>query len=196
MEQRICEDLLAVTPLPSVLASVIFTYLRTVEFVFYTAKPPCSIPMPLQAGHGLYHPEHIAQKRDDGKFECGIATEFTSVSKRLTAHLQSGAKEMELECAPHLLGILCDFIVHHKGVDIAIIDKPLRSKVMRDVCQDVWDADYIDCLGTVEERCNLYEIIKLAHDLEIVGLCRLGCAKVASLLKGQPLNKMRDILKQ
>jgi len=82
-----------------------------------------------------------------------------------------------------------EYLSHHKGTEPPIIEKPLRSKVMRDVCSDKWDAEYIDRIG--ETRQLLYDLILAANYMDIKGLLHLGCAKVASLIKGQPLEKTR-----
>ena len=81
---------------------------------------------------------------------------------------------------------------HHKGVEPPIVEKPLRSKVMKDVCKDPFDADFIDRIG--ENRQALYDLILAANYMDIKSLLHLGCAKVASLIKGQPLEKIKDIL--
>ena len=91
--------------------------------------------------------------------------------------------------------ILAEVIVymnHHKGVEPPIVEKPLRSKVMKDVCKDPFDADFIDRIG--ENRQALYDLILAANYMDIKSLLHLGCAKVASLIKGQPLEKIKDIL--
>jgi len=85
-----------------------------------------------------------------------------------------------------------EYLSHHKGTEPPIIEKPLRSKVMRDVCSDKWDADFIDRIG--ETRQLLYDLILAANYMDIKGLLHLGCAKVASLIKGQPLEKIKEIL--
>lgn len=85
-----------------------------------------------------------------------------------------------------------EYMNHHEGVDPAPVEKPLRSKHLRDVCKDVWDADFIDKIG--EQRQMLYDIILAANYMDIKSLLHLGCAKVASLIKGQPLEKIKDIL--
>lgn len=81
---------------------------------------------------------------------------------------------------------------HHGGQEPPIIEKPLRSKVMADVVKDKWDAEFIDKVG--EDLATLYELILAANYMDITGLLHLGCAKVASLIKGQPLEKIKDIL--
>jgi hypothetical protein len=74
------------------------------------------------------------------------------------------------------------YMNHHKGVEPPIIEKPLRSKVMKDVCKDPFDADLIDRIG--ENRQALYDLILAANYMDIKSLLHLGCAKVGSLIKG------------
>jgi S-phase kinase-associated protein 1 len=91
-----------------------------------------------------------------------------------------------------ILAKVVEYLVYHKGVESQAPDKPLRSAVMKDVCKDPWDADYIDRIGA--NRQQLYELILAANYMDIKTLLHLGCAKVASLIKGQPLEKAKDIL--
>merc|ERR1719223_1514149 len=91
-----------------------------------------------------------------------------------------------------ILTKVVDYMNHHSGTEPAIIEKPLRSKVMKDVCKDPWDAKFIDDIG--EQRQQLYDLILAANYMDIKSLLHLGCAKVASLIKGQPLEKIKDIL--
>jgi len=78
-------------------------------------------------------------------------------------------------------------MTHHAGVEPPIIEKPLRSKLMKDVCKDKWDAEFIDNIGN--NRQQLYDLILAANYMDVKSLLHLGCAKVASLIKGQPLEK-------
>jgi hypothetical protein len=55
-----------------------------------------------------------------------------------------------------------------------------------------WDADFIDRIG--DSRALLYDVILASNYLDIKSLLHLGCAKVASLVKGQPLEKFKSIL--
>jgi len=73
-----------------------------------------------------------------------------------------------------------------------IIEKPLRSKVMKEVVKDEWDAIFIDKIG--DNRQQLYDLILAANYMDVKSLLHLGCAKVASLIKGQPLEKIKEIL--
>jgi S-phase kinase-associated protein 1 len=90
------------------------------------------------------------------------------------------------------LELVVNYMKEHKGVEPPIIEKPLRSKVMKDVCPHKWDADYIDKIG--DTRQQLYDLILAANYMDIKSLLHLGCAKVASLIKGQPLEKIKEIL--
>ena len=60
-----------------------------------------------------------------------------------------------------ILEKILKYMNHHKGVEPPIIEKPLRSKVMKDVCKDPWDADFIDTLG--ENRQELYDLILVCN---------------------------------
>lgn len=65
---------------------------------------------------------------------------------------------------------------HHAGVEPPVIEKPLRSKLMREVCKDKWDATFIDELAV--KRQVLYDLILAANYMEVKSLLHLGCAKV------------------
>lgn len=91
-----------------------------------------------------------------------------------------------------ILELVVKYMKEHKGVEPPIIEKPLKSKVMKDVCPHKWDADFIDKIG--ETRQKLYDLILAANYMDIKSLLHLGVAKVASLIKGQPLEKIKEIL--
>ena len=91
-----------------------------------------------------------------------------------------------------VLELVVQYMTHHAGTEPPIIEKPLRSKLMKDVCKDKWDAEFIDAIGN--NRQQLYDLILAANYMDVKSLLHLGCAKVASLIKGQPLEKIKDIL--
>lgn len=72
----------------------------------------------------------------------------------------------------NILEKICEYMEHHKGTEPPIIEKPLRSKVMKDVCKDSWDAEFIDKIG--ENRQELYDLILAANYLDIKSLLHLG----------------------
>jgi len=117
------------------------------------------------------------------------------ISTLVKTSLENDDKAEEVPI-PGVTGAILDLVVNymkeHKGVEPPIIEKPLRSKVMKDVCPHKWDAEYIDKIG--ETRQQLYDLILAANYMDIKSLLHLGCAKVASLIKGQPLEKIKEIL--
>jgi len=124
-----------------------------------------------------------------------IEKKFAFISKLVKTSLDTDNQSTEVPIpgvAAEILQLVCDYMNHHRGVEPACIEKPLRSKLMKDVCKDAWDADYIDKIG--ENRQQLYDVILAANYMDIKSLLHLGCAKVASLIKGQPLDKIKEIL--
>ena len=91
-----------------------------------------------------------------------------------------------------VINFIIEYMNHHKGKETSQPEKPLRSKVMKEVLADPWDADFIDGIG--ENRQNLYDLILAANYMDIKTLLHIGASKVASLIKGQPIDKIKDIL--
>jgi len=84
------------------------------------------------------------------------------------------------------------YMDHHKGTELPPVESPLKSIKMKEVCSDPWDAEFIDELGDI--RQDLYDLILAANYMDIKSLLHLGLAKVASLIKGKPLDKLKEIL--
>jgi S-phase kinase-associated protein 1 len=81
---------------------------------------------------------------------------------------------------------------HHKGKEPPLIEKPLRSRFMIEICKDPWDADFIDRIG--EDRKDLYDLMLAANYMDMQPLLYIGAAKTATLVKGQPLDKIKSQL--
>jgi S-phase kinase-associated protein 1 len=126
-----------------------------------------------------------------------IEKKYAFISKLVKTSLDTDTTSTEVPIpgvAADILQLVCDYMNHHKGEEekMTIPEKPLRSKLMRDVCKDPWDADFIDKIG--DNRQQLYDLILAANYMDIKPLLHLGCAKVASLIKGQPLDRIKEIL--
>jgi S-phase kinase-associated protein 1 len=124
-----------------------------------------------------------------------VEYKFASISTLIKTSLEGDDKADELKLPSvngNILELIVTYMKEHKGVEPPIIEKPLRSKVMKDVVAHKQDADYIDKIG--ENRQQLYDLILGANYMDIKSLLHLGCAKVASLVKGQPLEKIKEIL--
>jgi len=130
----------------------------------------------------------------DGK-EFTLPKKYACISKLVLTSLETDAEASTVPIpgvkAKDLQSIV-EYMVHHSGTEPAIIPKPLASKNMKDVTKDPWDAAFIDRLG--ENRQQLYDLILASNYIDLRSLLHLGCAKVASLIKGQPLEKIKGIL--
>jgi len=132
----------------------------------------------------------------DGK-EFSVEKKFAFISNLVKTSMDSDASATDLPMPGvkgDILKYVSEYMSYHRGSEPPIIEKPLRSKVMKDVCKDAWDADFIDKIA--ENRQQLYDLILAANYMDIKSLLHLGCAKVASLIKGQPLEKIKDILQK
>jgi S-phase kinase-associated protein 1 len=90
--------------------------------------------------------------------------------------------------------VLTEVVVYmnnYQGTAPPIPQKPLKSNIMSEITDD-FSAKFFDRIG--ENRKLLYSTILAANYLGFDSMMRIGCAKVASLIKGQPLDKIRDIL--
>lgn len=129
------------------------------------------------------------------KKEYVLDRKYASVSNLVKTTLETDKSADEVPI-PGVSGAILEEVVsymnRHKGTEPPIVEKPLRSKAMKDVCKEPLDADFIDRIG--ENRQMLYDLILAANYMHINSLLHLGCAKVASLIKGQPLEKIKDIL--
>jgi S-phase kinase-associated protein 1 len=131
--------------------------------------------------------------KDKKEFEVERKHAFVSTLVKTSLDTDAAATEVPIPGVHSaILAEVLTYMNHHKGVEPPIVEKPLRSKVMKDVCKDPFDAEFIDRIG--ENRQALYDLILAANYMDIKSLLHLGCAKVASLIKGQPLEKIKDIL--
>jgi len=114
------------------------------------------------------------------------------VRKALEGHTaQQGRAEIPvLSVDGPTLARVVQYLEHHAGEQKALVEKPLRSKRMLDVVKDPWDAEFMNQLSTQET----YDVIQAANYMDINCLLHLGCATVASWIKGEPLEKIKTIL--
>jgi len=131
--------------------------------------------------------------KDRKEFSVERKHAFVSTLVKTSLETDDAAAELNIPgVVGSILELVVSYMTHHKGTEPALVEKPLRSKLMKDVVQDRWDADFIDRIG--DNRQQLYDLILAANYMDIKSLLHLGCAKVASLIKGQPLEKIKEIL--
>jgi S-phase kinase-associated protein 1 len=90
-----------------------------------------------------------------------------------------------------ILEIIVTYMNHHQGIVPPEIEKPLKDKNLKNIINE-WDAKFIDTVSKNQQQ--LYDLILAANYMHIESLLHLGCAKIASLIKGEPLEKIKEIL--
>jgi S-phase kinase-associated protein 1 len=137
--------------------------------------------------------EVILVSKDEKEFT--IKTEFLKHSKVLTAsleHKHNPEDKIYLKTVEgEIIECIIKYLEHHTENEIKSIPYPLPSKNLDEVVSK-WDSDYIDEIA--KSRKKLYKLITAANYLNIDGLLQLGAAKVAALVKGEPIEKLKDIL--
>lgn len=154
---------------------------------------PDDLVMALDAEADAPNPTIRIVAKDGRGFE--LPREYTKISELMKNALKLDSTAAEIP-VPNVSGgtleLVVSYMEHHKGTEPKLIPKPLRSKIMRRVVEDVWDADFIDRVG--ENREKLFALILAANYLDIQGLLHLGSAKVASLIKDESLDDYKRIL--
>jgi S-phase kinase-associated protein 1 len=130
------------------------------------------------------------------KKEFVISVKHAEISKLVKATLEQDKEATEITLpgvTSETLALIVEYMNYHKGTEPALIPKPLRAKTMKEVVQDPWDAPFIDEIAN-KKRQDLYDFILATNYLDVPSALHLGCAKVASMIKGQPLEKIKEIL--
>ena len=81
------------------------------------------------------------------------------------------------------------FCEHYINSDPKEIPKPLKSKDLLENGIAEWDVSFIEEL----EVDDLIDLIVAANFLDISSLLNLGCAKMASLIKGKSVEELREM---
>lgn len=131
--------------------------------------------------------------KDLGRFEIDKKSAFVSTLIKESLE-KDDTPELEIPSVNSVvLEKVVEYMKHHKGKEEEKPEKPIKSKIMSEVCTDQWDATFIDAVGLLGNQI-LYDVILAANYLDMQTLLHIGCAKVASLIKGQPLEKLKEIL--
>jgi hypothetical protein len=112
----------------------------------------------------------------------------------LTADASASRFEFD-ELDKTVLDQIVEYMNYHKGNEPPIIEIPLKSDVMSEVVSDQWDATFIDGVAGADNDLNkLYALVRGALLLHVQSLLHLGCAKIASYIKGKTIEDSRAIL--
>merc|ERR1712034_53683 len=82
------------------------------------------------------------------------------------------------------------YLEHHDGKVPADIEKPIRSVKMEKIVEDEWDAEEIN----KQTKKAIFQIILGANYMDIKSCLHLGCAKIATLIKGKSPEEIKKIL--
>lgn len=90
---------------------------------------------------------------------------------------------------------IIEYLKHHNGKEITDPEKPIRSKIMREICKDEWDATFADRIHAESFECDkIYECILGANYLHIESLINLLCAKVAAIVKNENIDNIDRLI--
>lgn len=95
--------------------------------------------------------------------------------------------------------IFATYMQNRKGIDMQIAKKPLRYKELKKNYDDdnaITIANFEKFIGIDEkfDKKRLYELIITANFLDIEGLLNLACARVACIIKNEPIDVIKDLL--
>jgi len=122
-----------------------------------------------------------------------IDRKFASMSKLVANILEGDADASEIQVKQvdgSTLKLICDYLTHHQGKEPAEIAKPIRSVKMEKIVEDSWDATFINDLA----KRQLFQLILGANYMDCKSLLHLGCAKVATMIKGKSPEEIKQIL--
>merc|ERR1712212_899830 len=102
-------------------------------------------------------------------------------------------KKIEIKkVSADILKLIVAYLKHHKGTVPAEIAKPIRSVKMEKIVEDEWDAKFINNLS----KRSIFQVILGANYMDIKSLLHLGCAKIATLIKGKSPEEIKKILSE
>jgi len=129
--------------------------------------------------YSLYHPD-LTVSLESLKL-CKLAMNVMVPDTRVMDIKDADSKTLKL---------VVTWLKYHNGVEPAEIAKPIRSVKMSKIVEDTWDATFIDSL----DKRTLFQLILSANYMDIKSLLHLGCAKVATMIKGKSPEEIRVIL--
>ena len=105
--------------------------------------------------------------------------------------LDQKAKEIPIKKVnADILKLIVEYLKHHDGKVPQEIAKPIRSVKMERIVDDRWDAQFIDSMS----KKTIFQVILGANYMDLPSLLHLGCAKIATLIKGKSPEEIKNIL--
>jgi len=122
-----------------------------------------------------------------------LSRDYAKQSKLVSNILEGDADATEIQVKQvdgETLRLIVNYLEHHKGKEPTEIAKPIRSVKMEKIVEDPWDADFISGLA----KRQLFQLILGANYMDCKSLLHLGCAKVATMIKGKSPEEIKQIL--
>ena len=122
-----------------------------------------------------------------------INRNYAKMSKLVSNILEGDADANEIQVKQvdgDTLKLIGEYLDHHKGVEPAPRSKQVRSVKMEKIVEDSWDATFINKL----QKGQLFQLILGANYMDVDSLLHLGCAKIATMIKGKSPEEIKQIL--
>jgi S-phase kinase-associated protein 1 len=134
--------------------------------------------------------KQVSNEGDSFQVPTEVAKMSTIVKYMVGENFQDDGSEILLpEVTTMILQKVIEFCQHYREEPMYEIEKPIKSTRIADLVQN-WYADYVDV-----EQVVLFELINAANYMEIQPLVDLGCATIASMIKGKTPDEIRKTFK-
>jgi len=120
----------------------------------------------------------------------GKAAEMCKLVRSILEGDQSATEIPIKKVKGDILELIVEYLKHHNGKVPAEIAKPIRSVKMEKIVEDKWDADFINNMS----KKVIFQVILGANYMDVPSLLHLGCAKIATLIKGKSPDEIKQIL--
>lgn len=129
----------------------------------------------------------------DNPKRLSIPRDFAVMSKLVHNIIEGDQDATEIQVKQvdgETLQLIVNYLKHHQGNEPTEIAKPIRSVKMEKIVEDPWDAEFINGLA----KRSLFQLILGANYMDCKSLLHLGCAKVATMIKGKSPEEIKQIL--
>lgn len=87
------------------------------------------------------------------------------------------------------LKVIVDFLKYYHKEKMGVIPRPIPSVSVGDFVNNEWYVNFIDKMSSKE----IFEIILAANYMAIQPIIDLGCAKIATLIKGKTPEEVKEL---
>ena len=122
---------------------------------------------------------------------CKLSKVLTEIISQLSP--EDNVVDLPLIQSIDILRYMGKYLCIHKGTEPTLIEKPLRTADL-DQLTIKDNIDFIDEILNEGKITLLYKVLSAANYIQCNSLINLLCAKVASMIKGKPLDQIKSIL--